>query len=55
MCLKTIGADHFLFGTDAPPLKPLKKQGVDLIKELKLSPADEQKVYCDNAKRLLKI
>ena len=52
---ETVGVDHFLFGTDAPPLKSLKKQGVDLIKELKLAPADEQKVYCDNAKRLLKI
>ena len=40
--LETVGADHFLFGTDAPPLKPLKKQGVDLIKALHLPPADEQ-------------
>ncbi|HXQ49867.1 MAG TPA: amidohydrolase family protein [Stellaceae bacterium] len=53
--VETVGADHFLFGTDAPPLKSLKKQGVALIKELRLSPADEQKVYCDNAKRLLRI
>ena len=52
---ETVGADHFLFGTDAPPLKSLKRQGVQLIKELHLSAADEQKVYCDNAKRLLKI
>jgi aminocarboxymuconate-semialdehyde decarboxylase len=52
---ETVGADHFLFGTDAPPLKSLKRQGVQLIKELHLAPADEQKVYCDNAKRLLKI
>jgi aminocarboxymuconate-semialdehyde decarboxylase len=53
--VETVGADHFLFGTDAPPLKSLKPQGVRLIKELKLAPADEQKVYCDNARRLLKI
>jgi len=52
---ETVGADHFLFGTDAPPLKSLKRQGVQLIKELHLPPADEQKVYCDNARRLLKI
>jgi aminocarboxymuconate-semialdehyde decarboxylase len=52
---ETVGADHFLFGTDAPPLKSLKRQGVQLIKELHLSPADEQKVYCDNARALLKI
>jgi aminocarboxymuconate-semialdehyde decarboxylase len=53
--LETVGADHFVFGTDAPPVKSLKKQGVELIKQLHLPPADEQKVYCDNARRLLKI
>jgi predicted TIM-barrel fold metal-dependent hydrolase len=47
--------DHFIFGTDAPPLKVLKKQGVEVIKKLNLPPADERKVYYENAKRLLKI
>jgi hypothetical protein len=28
---------------------------VRLIKDLKLSPEDERKVYCENAKKLLKI
>jgi aminocarboxymuconate-semialdehyde decarboxylase len=53
--VETVGADHFLFGTDAPPLKSLKQEGVAVIKKLGLSPADEQKVFCDNAKRILKI
>jgi aminocarboxymuconate-semialdehyde decarboxylase len=53
--LETVGADHFVFGTDAPPLKPLKKAGVEMIRSLKLAPADEAKVFCDNARRLLKI
>jgi aminocarboxymuconate-semialdehyde decarboxylase len=51
----TVAADYFIFGTDAPPLKVLKKQGVDVIKKIGLSPADEAKVYSGNAKRLLKI
>ena len=51
----SVGADHFIFGTDAPPLKPLKKAGVEMIKSLKLSPQDEAKVFSENAKRLLKI
>ena len=55
MTIETVGPEHFLLGTDAPPLKSLKSQGVALIKELRLSQADEQKVYCDNARRLLKI
>ncbi|MBV9236555.1 MAG: amidohydrolase [Xanthobacteraceae bacterium] len=53
--LETVGADHFVFGTDAPPLKPLKKAGVEMIRSLKLAPADEAKVFCENARRLLKI
>jgi predicted TIM-barrel fold metal-dependent hydrolase len=53
--LETVGVDHFIFGTDAPPLWPLKREGVELIRNLKLSAADENKVYCENAKRLLKI
>ena len=50
-----MGPEHFLFGTDAPPLKSLKQEGVALIRKLGLSPADEQKVYSGNAKRILKI
>jgi aminocarboxymuconate-semialdehyde decarboxylase len=53
--LETVGADRFIFGTDAPPLTSLKVEGVELIKKLGLSAEDERKVYCDNAKKLLKI
>lgn len=53
--METVGADHFIFGTDAPPLKSLKQQGVDVIRQLKLSAQDEAKVFCDNARKLLKI
>ena len=53
--LETVGADHFIFGTDSPPLMVLKKEGVELIKKLGLSPADERMVYYENAKKLLKI
>ena len=52
---ETVGAEHFVFGTDAPPLKSLKSQGVDVIRKLGLAPADERKVFSENAKRLLKI
>jgi aminocarboxymuconate-semialdehyde decarboxylase len=52
---ETVGADHFIFGTDSPPLFVLKREGVDLINKLGLSPQDKNKVYCENAKRLLKL
>jgi aminocarboxymuconate-semialdehyde decarboxylase len=53
--LETVGADHFIFGTDSPPLKPLKAQGLDVIRQLKLPPEDEQKVFAGNARRLMKV
>jgi aminocarboxymuconate-semialdehyde decarboxylase len=53
--LETVGADHFVFGTDAPPLKVLKRTGLALIRDLKLPPEDEGKVLCRNAAKLLKI
>jgi predicted TIM-barrel fold metal-dependent hydrolase len=52
---ETVGADHFIFGTDAPPLKSLKQAGVDVIKSLNLTPDDQQKVFCGNAQKLLRI
>jgi predicted TIM-barrel fold metal-dependent hydrolase len=53
--METVGVDHFIFGTDAPPLKSLKQAGVNVIKALNLSPADEQKVFAGNVKKLLKM
>lgn len=51
--METVGLDHFLFGTDAPPLTVLKGPGVKLIRDLGLSKPDEEKVFSGNAKRLL--
>ncbi len=52
---ETVGADHFGFGTDAPPLFVLKKEGVELIEKMDLSPEHKNKVYYENARRLLKL
>jgi len=53
--IDTIGIDHFVFGTDSPPLFVLKKEGVELIDKLGLTAAEKDKVYYQNAKRLLKL
>jgi aminocarboxymuconate-semialdehyde decarboxylase len=53
--IDTIGVDHFVFGTDSPPLFVLKKEGVDLVGKLGLSADDKDKVYYRNAKQLLKL
>lgn len=55
MTLDTVGADHFLFGTDSPPMTPLKEEGVSMMTRLRMSEQDREKVMCGNAKRLLKL
>src|SRR5262249_49913066 len=53
--LEPVGVDHFISATAPPPLKSLKQAGVDVIKALKLSSDDEQKVFAGNARKLLGI
>lgn len=53
--IETMGADHILFGTDAPPLTVLKPRGLRMVDELGLAPADKEKVLSGNAKKLLKL
>ncbi len=53
--IDTMGADHVVFGTDAPPLDVLKERGIKMIEDLDLDPADREKIMSGNAKRLLKL
>ena len=53
--MDTVGIDHVLYGSDAPPLTSLKPRAIQLIKDLKLAPADHEKVFWKNAARLLKL
>lgn len=55
MALDTVGADNFLFGTDSPPMTPLKQQGVTMMDKLRMSEKEREKVMCGNAKKLLKL
>lgn len=55
MCLKTVGEDRFLFGTDSPPLIPLKMQGLKMMDQIGMTPAQRDKVMGRNAARLLKL
>jgi aminocarboxymuconate-semialdehyde decarboxylase len=52
---ESVGADHFVFGTDSPPLFVRKKEGVELIEKMGLTAEDKNKVYYENARRLLKL
>jgi predicted TIM-barrel fold metal-dependent hydrolase len=55
MCLKTIGEDRFLFGTDSPPLIPLKLPALKMMDQIGMTPAQRDKVMGGNAARLLKL
>ena len=55
MCLKTVGAEHFLFGTDAPPLIPLKREGLEMMDRIGMTREEREKVMGGNAARLLKL
>jgi aminocarboxymuconate-semialdehyde decarboxylase len=55
MCLKTVGADQFIFGTDSPPMIPLKMQGLQMMDQIGMTPAEREKVMGGNAARLLKL
>ena len=55
MCLKTIGEDQFLFGTDSPPMIPLKLQGLKMMDQIGMTPGQRAKVMGGNAARLLKL
>jgi predicted TIM-barrel fold metal-dependent hydrolase len=49
-----VGVDHFIFGTDSPPLFGLKRDGVGLINKIGLTDEEKDKVYYRNPKKLLK-
>ena len=55
MCLKTVGAEHFLFGTDAPPLIPLKREGLEMMDRIGMTREEREKVMGGTAARLLKL
>jgi aminocarboxymuconate-semialdehyde decarboxylase len=53
--LASVGEDHFLFGTDSPPMVPLKMQGLRMMDDIGMTPAQYEKVMGGNAARLLKL
>jgi aminocarboxymuconate-semialdehyde decarboxylase len=55
LVLDTVGADHVLYGSDAPPLTSLKPRAIKLIEELGLPPREREAVFAGNAARLLKL
>jgi aminocarboxymuconate-semialdehyde decarboxylase len=55
LVLDTVGADHVLYGSDAPPLTSLKPRAIKLIEDLGLPSRERDAVFAGNAARLLKL
>ena len=55
MVIDTVGAEHVLYGSDAPPLTSLKPRAIKLIEDLDLAPGDREAIFWRNAAGLLKL
>jgi aminocarboxymuconate-semialdehyde decarboxylase len=55
LVLDWMGPDHVVYGSDAPPLTSMKQRALDIIRQLPISEADKNKVFYENAKKLLKL
>ncbi len=55
LVLETVGVDHALYGSDAPPLTSLKPRAIKLIEDLDLPAGDKEKLFWRNAAKLLKL
>jgi aminocarboxymuconate-semialdehyde decarboxylase len=55
LVLDTVGADHVLYGSDAPPLTSLKPRAIKLVEDLGLPAREREAVFWRNAAALLKL
>jgi aminocarboxymuconate-semialdehyde decarboxylase len=55
LVFETVGADHLLYGSDAPPLTSLKPRAIKVVEDLALPPRERDAVFWRNAARLLKL
>ena len=55
MCLKTVGEDQFLLGTEFAADDPAQDGGLKLMDQIGMTPTQRDKVMGGNAARLLKL
>jgi predicted TIM-barrel fold metal-dependent hydrolase len=52
LCLRIVGADRILFGTDHPYIQKGEAKTIDYISRAKLTADERDKIYSENAKKL---
>ena len=55
LVVDSVGADHVLYGSDAPPLTSLKPRAIKVVEGLKVSDDEREKIFWRNAAKLLKL
>jgi len=55
LVLDTVGADHVLYGSDAPPLTALKPRAIKLVRDIDIREEAREKIFWRNAAQLLKL
>jgi len=55
LIIDTVGADHVLYGSDAPPLTSLKPRAIKVVEDLALPQRERDAVFWRNAAQLLKL
>jgi len=53
--METVGVDHVLYGSDAPPLTWLKPRAIQLVNDLPVSAMDRAKIFAGNALKLMNL
>ena len=53
LCLKIVGLDHILFGTDHPYVEKAEAKTIDFINRTRLTVDERDKIYNLNARRLI--
>ena len=53
--METVGVDHVVYGSDAPPLTWLKPRAIQLVKDLPVTEEERAKIFAGNALKLMKL
>ena len=53
--METVGVDHVLYGSDAPPLTWLKPRAIKLVEDLPVSEENRAKIFAGNALKLMNL